>query len=55
MRNTISRINLQNVAEACKLKILKICHLYMTQIFTYFKFRYISSSIKMFYTLKYTV
>ena len=27
----------------------------MTQIFTYLKFRYISSSIKMLYTLKHTV
>ena len=48
MYNTMSHID-----EVSKVHIHD-SHLYMTQIFTCLKFYYISSSIKMLYTLKHS-
>ena len=54
MHNTISRIYLWNVTKfkkVHKLKILRICHLYMTHIFTCLKACCMFLSIKMLFTL----
>ena len=52
MYNTISHI--EKVSKVRKLKIYIACRLYMTQIFTFLKSCYITSYIKMLYTLRHS-